>query len=188
MITLIGKIIILIRRIIEKCISLYQLSIMPHGIGCEIRGGNSSFLGPSGNITLGNYVTIGTHSTFMATDAKITIGNKVLFGPHVFIITGNHQVNQIGKFITDVQLKTEHCDEDVVIEDDVWIGAGAIILKGVRISKGSIIGAGSVVTRNTQPYSINAGIPCHFIKMRFSPKEIEEHERLLNICNPNCGL
>lgn len=115
----------------------------------------------------------------MSTGAKITIGNSVLFGPHVFIITGNHQVNQIGKYIIDVEKKTECCDADVVIEDDVWIGAGTIILKGVRIGRGSVIGAGSVVTKDTQPYSINAGNPCHKIRMRFTDSEIEEHEKRL---------
>ena len=52
-----------------------------------------------GNITFGDHVVIGTNSNFMSTGAKITIGNSVLFGPHVFIITGNHQVNQIGKYM-----------------------------------------------------------------------------------------
>lgn len=115
----------------------------------------------------------------MSTGAKIEIGNSVLFGPHVFIITGNHQVNQIGKYIIDVEKKTECCDADVVIEDDVWIGAGTIILKGVRIGRGSVIGAGSVVTKDTQPYSINAGNPCRKISMRFTETEIEEHEKRL---------
>lgn len=122
---------------------------------------------------------IGTNSNFMSTGAKIRIGNSVLFGPHVFIITGNHQVNQIGKYIIDVEQKTECCDADVVIEDDVWIGAGTIILKGVKIGRGSVIGAGSVVTKDTQPYSINAGNPCHMIRMRFMQDEIKMHERAL---------
>lgn len=65
------------------------------------------FVGASfqGNITFGDHVIIGTNSNFMSTGAKITIGNSVLFGPHVFIITGNHQVNQIGKYIIDVEKK-----------------------------------------------------------------------------------
>lgn len=115
----------------------------------------------------------------MATGAKIRIGNKVLFGPHVFIITGNHQINQIGKYIIDVQEKTEVCDEDVIIDDDVWIGAGTIILKGVHIGKGSVIGAGSVVTKDTEPYSVNAGNPCRKIRMRFTEEEIIKHESML---------
>ena len=47
---------------------------------------------------------------------EIKIGNKVVFGSHVYIISGNHQVNQVGKYIIDVQEKTEKCDEDIIIE------------------------------------------------------------------------
>ena len=55
---------------------------------------------------------------------------------------------------------------EVIIEDDVWIGTGAIINKGVRIGKGSVIGSGSVVTQNIPPYSIAVGVPCRVIKSR----------------------
>lgn len=171
-----AKVVLFFRKVNNKLVSLYQLSQIPHGKNCEIRGGGSSF---QGNITFGDHVVVGTNSNFMSTGAKITIGNSVLFGPHVFIITGNYQVNQIGKYIIDVEKKTERCDADVVIEDDVWIGAGTIILKGVRIGRGSVIGAGSIVTEDTQPYSINAGNPCRKIRMRFTDSEIEEHEKRL---------
>lgn len=174
----VGKILSLFQRINDKAIGSYQLSKIKHGIGCEIRGGTSSF---QGDITFGDYVTIGTNSNFMATGAELKIGNKVLFGPHCFIMTGNHQINQVGKYITDVTVKTECCDESVVIEDDVWIGAGTIILKGVTIGRGSVIGAGSVVTRSTKPYSINAGNPCKEIKKRFNEKQIRNHEGILGI-------
>ena len=180
LIKILGKIILLFSKIKNKIISLYQLSTIPHGKGCEIRGGKSTFIG---NISFGDYVTVGVNSLFMSTGAKLVIGNKVLFGPHVFIITGNHQINQVGTYITDVTKKTEKCDEDVIIEDDVWIGTGTIILKGVTIGRGSVIGAGSVVTKSTKPYSINAGNPCRFIKMRFTDEEIKEHEKILGYEN-----
>lgn len=96
-----AKVVLFFRKVNNKLVSLYQLSQIPHGKNCEIRGG-SSF---QGNITFGDHVVIGTNSNFMSTGAKITIGNSVLFGPHVFIITGNHQVNQIGKYIIDVEKK-----------------------------------------------------------------------------------
>ena len=67
----------------------------------------------------------------------------------------------------------------LVIEDDCWIGCGAIILTGVKIGRGAIIGAGSVVTKDVKPYSIVLGNPAKKIGMRFSKKEIREHERIL---------
>lgn len=179
-IKMLGKVVLLFKRLKNKIISSYQLASIPHGKGCQIRGGDSHFIG---NISFGDYVTIGVNSLFMSTDAKIVIGNKVLFGPHVYIITGNHQINQVGKYITDVTQKTEKCDNDVIIGDDVWIGAGVTILKGVTIGRGSVIGAGSIVTKSTKPYSINAGNPCRFIKMRFTDEEIAEHEKLLGYEN-----
>ena len=179
-IRLLGKIAYTLDRIKNKVLRTYLLSRVKHGKNCSIRG-RGQFVG---NIILGDDVTIGVDSIFLSTEAEIRIGNKVLFGPHVFIITGNHQINQIGNYITDVTSKTEVCDADVIIEDDCWIGAGAIILKGVTIGRGSVIGAGSVVTKSTKPYSVNAGNPCRFIKMRFSEAEILEHEKLLK--EKNC--
>ncbi len=170
-----GRIASFFSRVYNKCVRSYQLSTIKHGKNCEIRGGGTF----TGNITLGDDVTIGTNSCFLSTGAEIKIGNKVLFGPHVYIISGNHQINQVGKYITDVREKTEVCDADVIIEDDVWIGAGTIILKGVTIGRGSVIGAGSVVTKSTQPYSVNAGNPCRFIKYRFTEEEILQHEAIL---------
>ncbi len=153
----------------------YRLSKIDHGENCIIRG-KGQF---EGNIHLGNGVIIGVNALFLSTDAHIYIGNKVIFGPRVSIITGNHQIDQIGVFIADEVPKTKKCDADVVIEDDVWIGANAIILKGVTIGRGSVIGAGSVVTKSVAPYTVNAGNPCRFIKERFTPEEIEKHESIL---------
>ena len=178
---LLGRLFDLMYRFWNKAICAYQLSKIDHGKNCSIRGAGTF----NGKITLGDDVTIGTNSCFLSTGAQLKIGNKVLFGPHVYIITGDHQVNQLGEYITDVRKKTEKCDADVIIEDDVWIGAGTIILKGVTIGRGSVIGAGSVVTKSTQPYSINAGNPCRFIKMRFTDREIAEHEKRLEAKRKN---
>ena len=169
----IGAILFKWERFSNKCKCLRQLSGFSHvGKGCSLRG-PGTFTGE--NISLGDNVTIGTNSVFLSSDAKIRIGNNVLFGPHVYIITGNHRVNVVGKYITEVTEKLPENDEDVVIGDDVWIGAGAIILKGVEVGEGSVIGAGSVVTRSLEPYGIYAGNPARKIKDRFTPDELEEH-------------
>ena len=81
----------------------------------------------------------------------------------------------------DSKDKLPENDAAVVIEDDVWTGANVTILKGVTIGRGSVVAAGAVVTKSCPPYSIIAGVPAKVVKMRFTPAEIEKHERILNI-------
>jgi maltose O-acetyltransferase len=122
------------------------------------------------NISVGNDVSIGTNAMFMCTKAEIKIGDHVMFGPHVFMITGGHRMDIIGrpmKSITDSEKLPEN-DLDIVLEGDNWIGAGAIILKGVVIGKGAVVAAGAVVTKDVPAYSIVGGIPAKVIKMRFA--------------------
>lgn len=121
----------------------------------------------------------------MATRAKIIIKNHFVSGPGLTIITGDH-MPIIGKFIDEVtnddkeRLDIQHdFDKDVIIEEDVWCGANVTILKGVKIGRGAIIAAGSVVTKDVLPYSIYGGVPARFIKKRFTDDEIREHEQHL---------
>ena len=72
-------------------------------------------------------------------------------------------------------------DQDVIIEDDVWIGQNAIILKGVRVGEGSIIGAGSVVTKDVPPYTIHVGTHGIMEKPRFSQEDLAKHIEVLNL-------
>lgn len=133
------------------------------------------------NISVGNDVSIGDECNFATTLAHIYIGNKVSFGPRVSIRGGNHRIDIIGKYMKDVTEKEKlpDNDQDVIIEDDVWVGTNVTILKGVRIGHGSVIGAGSVVTRNVPPYTIHAGTHGIFEKERFTKSEVEKHERIL---------
>jgi len=86
--------------------------------------------------------------------------------------------------------KARLTNKPTIIGEDVWIGAFSIIITGVKLGNGSIIGAGSVVTKDVLPYSIVAGVPAKFIKMRFTESEIEIHKKMLeekkvtiNYCN-----
>ena len=67
----------------------------------------------------------------------------------------------------------------IVIENDVWIGYGSIIVSGVRIGHGAIVAAGSVVLKEVEPYSIVAGNPAREISKRFTDDQIREHEKVL---------
>lgn len=133
------------------------------------------------NLSVGDGTSIPKGATIYCTKAPLTIGKKVVFGPNPTIITGDHRFDVVGKYIIDLTDadKLESSDAPVVIEDDVWCGANVTILKGVTIGRGSVIAAGAVVTRSCEPYSIIGGVPATLISMRFTPQQIEEHERIL---------
>ena len=131
------------------------------------------------NVTIGNDVYIGPHALFLCTESQIFIGNKVLFGPHVTIIGGDHRITDVGRFIYDVLDKHPEDDQDVHIEDHVWIGTNTTSLKGVTVGRGSVVAAGALVTKDVPPYAIVGGVPAKVLKYRFTPEQIQEHERQL---------
>lgn len=92
-----------------------------------------------------------------------TIGNYVMIGPNSVILnsTHNHQKTDLPMILQGARLNL-----NPTIEDDVWIGRNVIILPGIRIGKGSIIGAGAVVTKDVPPYSVMGGVPAKVIKNR----------------------
>ena len=131
------------------------------------------------NLTIGNDVYIGPHALFLCTESQIFIGSKVLFGPHVSIIGGDHRITDVGRFIYDVLDKHPEDDQDVHIEDDVWIGTNTTLLKGVTVGRGAVVAAGALVTKDVPPYAIVGGVPAKVLKYRFTPEQIQEHERQL---------
>lgn len=149
--------------------------------GKNVRVGRGSSFSGIGNISIGDHSFFGVNTRILTTRAKVKIGNYVMFGPDVKIISGDHRIDLVGRYMSEVtdQEKSPENDLDVVIEDDVWIGSNATILKGVTIHTGSVVSAGSVVTKDVPPYSIVGGVPAKVIKMRFTPEEIKEHEEIL---------
>lgn len=156
----------------------YKRSMRHCGKGVYLRPTCSDLKG-LWNMSIGDYSSIPKGSVFYCTEAPLTIGNKVIFGPNPTIITGDHRIDVIGKFIIDSHEKLPENDAPVVIEDDVWAGANVTILKGVTIGRGSVIAAGAIVTKGCPPYSIIGGVPAKIIRYRFSINEILEHEKKL---------
>lgn len=134
-------------------------------------------------IEVGNDVFIGPGATLSASESGIIFGNKIMLGPNVTMMGGDHNVAEIGRYMYDVVEKRPENDICIVIEDDVWIGSGATILKGVTLGEGSIIAAGAIVNKNVPSYSIVGGIPAKVLKMRFTEQEIILHKKKLNSSN-----
>tara|TARA_B100001971_G_C18211536_1_gene551028 strand:+ start:591 stop:992 length:402 start_codon:yes stop_codon:yes gene_type:complete len=92
----------------------------------------------------------------------IIIGNDVRIGPYTVMRAANHRFDAMDLPI----YKQGHDSGQIIVEDDVWLGAHVTLLPNIKIGKSSIIGAGSVVTSDIPPFSIAAGIPAKVIKRR----------------------
>jgi acetyltransferase-like isoleucine patch superfamily enzyme len=156
----------------------YKLSMKYCGKNVYLRPTCSDFKG-LWNLSIGDGSSIPKGSVFYCTEAPLTIGKKVIFGPNPTIITGDHRIDIIGKYIMDCNEKLPQNDAPVVIEDDVWCGANVTILKGVTIGRGTVIAAGAVVTKSCPPYSIVGGVPAKILKYRFNKEQILQHENTL---------
>ena len=117
-------------------------------------------LAQNGSIEIGNDCTIQPYCILYGAGG-LSIGNGVRIATQVVVIPANHGIAK------DSPIRKQSITKlGIVIEDDVWIGAGAKILDGVRLRKGSVIGAGAVVTQNTEPYCVYVGVPARMIKSR----------------------
>lgn len=119
------------------------------------------YLENGASLKIGN--NVGMSSTRMWVHNSVTIGNNVKIGACVLITdTDAHPLDYLARRSSNEGTKSA----PIVIEDDVWVGAHSIILKGVTIGARSIIGAGSVVTRSIPTDCVAAGNPCKVIKIR----------------------
>ena len=133
--------------------------------------GKNSIIHPTTIIRYGQNVKIGdncliNHYNLLqpgkGPNGRITIGNYVHTGVNVMFLAFNH-----GFYTTEIPTKEQdYIDAPIVVEDDVWIGGGSIILSGGTIGKGAIIAAGAVVNKDVPPYAIVGGVPARVIKYR----------------------
>ena len=112
------------------------------------------------SVELGDHSGIGIRAQI---NGKAVIGKDVMMGPDVCIYAINHEIRRV-----DIPMNQQGFapENPVFIGDDVWIGARAIILPGVRIGTGAVIGAGAVVTKDVPDYAVVGGNPACILKMR----------------------
>ena len=110
-----------------------------------------------GDVTIGDYTRIGIHCTVIG---PVCIGNNVNLAQGITVTALNHNFEDTSRRIDEQGISTK----PVVIGDDVWIGANAVILPGVTIGRHVVVAAGAVVTKDVPDYSLVAGIPAKVIK------------------------
>ena len=120
------------------------------------------------HVHFGNGVYANSNLT-LVDDGHIYVGDKVMFGPNVTIATANHPIEPT------LRAKGLQYNKDVHIEENVWIGAGVIVVPGVHIGKNSVIGAGSVVTKDIPENVVAVGNPCRILR------EISEKDKKIFI-------
>lgn len=133
-----------------KLLSISGVNIQPTARLCS-----SLRIVTSGRLAIGADTFIGHEVLIAGGDSSITVGNYCDIAPRVTIVSGGHEIAGAGPRVAG-----PGNSKPIVIEDGVWIGAGSIILGGVRIGQHSVIGAGSVVIRDIPPYSVAVGSPC----------------------------
>jgi acetyltransferase-like isoleucine patch superfamily enzyme len=118
--------------------------------------------GKTGPVMIGDRTDVGCNCIFSSVSG-IEIGNSTLIAGHCYIGGGRYRSDRLDIPIMD---QGSYSEGPVIIGEDVWLGAGVIVLDGVRVGRGSIIGAGAVVTREIPEYSLAVGVPARVIGTR----------------------
>lgn len=136
------------------------------GIGISV--GDGVFFSGNKSIRCNDHVCFGEGCRIYA-GGGITIGSHVMISPYVTMITANH------RYTTQFSPES-HSDEfkPIWIKDDVWIGERALILPGVTIGRGSIVGAGAVVTKDVPDHAVVGGNPAKVLKLRSALESLKE--------------
>ncbi len=174
-------------RIVRKLRVLFLVWIKwrKYSFGRNVYIGRAVYMWAKNGIVIGDNFYIGKYSQI---ECDAEIGDNVMFANRVALVgRHDHDFSEIGtptRLSTSIRHKNytgRGLYEKVVIEDDVWIGYGSVILSGVAVGQGSIVAAGSVVTKNVEPFTIYAGNPAHKIRDRFlNSEQKSEHIRAYN--------
>jgi acetyltransferase-like isoleucine patch superfamily enzyme len=119
--------------------------------------------GMGGQIKIGSNCSVNAYS-FLSGAGGLDIADCVMIASHVSIYASNHVISD-----TTIPMNRQGMTMlGIVVREDVWIGTGARILDGVELARGCVIAAGAVVTKSTQPFTLNGGVPAHIIGSRLS--------------------
>lgn len=143
------------RCIVDRpwCVDLGDRTQLEHDVYLKI-------VADAASLKLGDYVFVGRGVEFDVMD-NVSVGHHTVIAPLCFITDHNHGM------LPGVRIDEQPCAaEPISIGADVWLGAGVVVLPGVRIGDGAVVGANSVVTRDIAPMSIAAGAPARILRTR----------------------
>ena len=120
---------------------------------------NNVYIGSPGSVIIGRDCQINEYAFLQGA----VIGDNVMIAPYVALISNKKEIHTNDILMSTVAKKK---GLKVIIEDDVWIGRNAIIMPGITIGRGSIVGAGAVVTKDVETFSVVGGVPAKLIKKR----------------------
>ncbi len=154
---------------IKSMVERYAWYVHDHIAGksrMKIKG--NTRIHPTASLRCGESIHLGQNShinqyccIWASEKSKIILGDNLLMGPGVKIFSSNHST-KLGLAMNEQDWK----EKDVVIGNDVWLGANVVVVPGARIGDGSVVAAGAVVTKDIPPYSIVGGVPAKVIKER----------------------
>ncbi|WP_420063956.1 acyltransferase [Microbacterium marmarense] len=157
------------RLVLEDYVELQGASQLGISFGENVSIGRGTMIRPSSyyggeagvGLRMGDRSSVGAGG-FIGCSGWIEIGNDVMIGPGVRLFSENHAFDRL-----DIPIKEQGVNRgQLIIEDDCWIGSGVTVMSGVRIRRGTVVAAGSVVTRDTAEGSVIAGTPARLLRVR----------------------
>lgn len=172
-----------IKKILRQIINAYHRIGYPNVANTAVIEGGVKVYNKN-NLVMGHNTNIYSGAVIMNTQAKFIMKENSGSAIGLMVVTGNHVSGIIGKVrkeISDEYKKQlpnpSEYDKDIIVEEDVWLGANVTLLFGSHIKRGATVGNGSVVRTTIPPYSIAIGNPAKVIGFVFTPEQIIEHEK-----------
>lgn len=174
------KIVIIILNVWQRFVNKCKLKNMHLGyIGKGVHFAFPSTISNPSQVYLHDYSRLQRHHTIYNYTGKFVLKEYSAASVDLLVVTGNHKPT-VG--IPQYLLGPSHINDiekDVIVEEDVWIGARVTLLAGAHIGRGVVIGANTLVNKEVPPYAVVVGSPAKIIAAKFTIDQIMEHERIL---------